>query len=115
MDADQGKQQRAGHADGRAHDRHDDDRKTPRRPGRLRRAGGREDNPAGEAEGAGAGRSVQDRGGGIPHAMTVTVKLFALLRERAGLSELHPELPAVAAITTARAGLGKRTPALTGY
>jgi len=47
--------------------------------------------------------------------MTVTVKLFAILRERAGLSELHLELPAGATITTARDMLGKRIPAINEY
>jgi molybdopterin converting factor subunit 1 len=47
--------------------------------------------------------------------MTVTVKLFAILRERAGLSELQLELPVAATITTARDMLGKRLPAINDY
>ena len=47
--------------------------------------------------------------------MTVTVKLFAILRERAGLSELQLDLPDAATITTARQMLGKRLPAINDY
>ena len=47
--------------------------------------------------------------------MTVTVKLFAILRERAGVSELQLELPAAATITTARTTLGEQFPAIDEY
>ena len=42
--------------------------------------------------------------------MTVTVKLFAILRERANASELPLELPDGATITAAREELGRRLP-----
>ena len=47
--------------------------------------------------------------------MTVTVKLFAILRERAGVSELPLELPAAATVRTARDTLGERFPAIRDY
>ncbi len=47
--------------------------------------------------------------------MTVTVKLFAILRERASASELRIELPASATIAAAREALGERVPVLRDY
>ncbi len=47
--------------------------------------------------------------------MTVTVKLFAILRERAGASELWIELPPTATIAAAREALGERVPVLREY
>ena len=47
--------------------------------------------------------------------MTITVKLFAILRERAGLSDLQLELPESATVTTARDTLAKRIPAISDY
>jgi molybdopterin converting factor subunit 1 len=44
--------------------------------------------------------------------MTVMVKLFAILRERAGASELQVELPASATVATARDALAERVPAI---
>ena len=47
--------------------------------------------------------------------MTVTVKLFAILRERAGASEVQLELPTSATVAAARESLGTRVPALRDY
>jgi len=47
--------------------------------------------------------------------MTVTVKLFAILRERAGAPELQIQLPASATVATARDALGERVPAIQGF
>ena len=44
--------------------------------------------------------------------MRVIVKLFAVLRERAGIGELLLELPAGATAQSAAAALAERTPAL---
>lgn len=44
--------------------------------------------------------------------MTITVRLFAILRERAGPSELTLELPAAATVATARDALIGQYPAL---
>ena len=44
--------------------------------------------------------------------MTVTVKLFAILRERAGTSELRIDLPSNSTIAAARDVLAQRVPAL---
>ena len=47
--------------------------------------------------------------------MTVTVKLFAILRERAERSELRLELPPAATIAAARETLGERIPSIREY
>jgi len=47
--------------------------------------------------------------------MTVTVKLFAVLRERGGVSELELELPAEATVAAARDALAQRIPAIRDY
>jgi molybdopterin synthase sulfur carrier subunit len=47
--------------------------------------------------------------------MTVTVKLFAILRERAGASEVPIELPPAATVAGARDALGERLPAIRDY
>ena len=44
--------------------------------------------------------------------MTITVRLFAILRERAGMSEFALELPAFATVATARDALTRQCPAL---
>jgi molybdopterin synthase catalytic subunit len=44
--------------------------------------------------------------------MTVTVKLFAILRERAGAAELSIELPEGATVAAAREALGACVPAI---
>jgi len=44
--------------------------------------------------------------------MTVTVKLFAILRERAGASELRMELAESSTIGIAREALAERVPAI---
>jgi molybdopterin synthase catalytic subunit len=44
--------------------------------------------------------------------MRVTVKLFAVLRERAGTGEITLDLPPGATAATAAAALGEQTPAL---
>jgi molybdopterin converting factor subunit 1 len=44
--------------------------------------------------------------------MTVHVRLFSVVRERAGLSELHLELPAGATVGSAAAKLTQRYPAI---
>jgi molybdopterin converting factor subunit 1 len=45
--------------------------------------------------------------------MRITVRLFAILRERAGASEFALELPAAATVATARDALIRQYPALT--
>ena len=47
--------------------------------------------------------------------MTVTVKLFAILRERAERSELRLELPLAATVAAAREALGDRIPSIREY
>ena len=47
--------------------------------------------------------------------MTVTVKLFAILRERAGASEVPVDLPAAATIAAARDAVAERFPAIAEY
>ena len=47
--------------------------------------------------------------------MTVTVKLFAVLRERAERAELRLELPPSATVQVARDELGERVPAIRQY
>ena len=47
--------------------------------------------------------------------MTVTVKLFAILRERAGAPELQIELPMTATVATARDALAERVPAIQNF
>ena len=47
--------------------------------------------------------------------MTVTVKLFAILRERAGASEIKIHLPASATVATARDALGERIPTIRDF
>ncbi len=47
--------------------------------------------------------------------MTVTIKLFAILRERANASELRIELPPSATIAAARENLGERVPAIRDF
>ena len=47
--------------------------------------------------------------------MTVTVKLFAIVRDRAGVSELRLELPIFATVAVARDAHGERVPALRDY
>ena len=47
--------------------------------------------------------------------MTITVKLFAILRERAATPELRIELPATATVAAAREALGQRVPAIRDY
>jgi len=47
--------------------------------------------------------------------MRINVKLFAVLRERAGLAELFLELPAGATVADAAEALADRLPALRGY
>jgi len=47
--------------------------------------------------------------------MTVTVRLFAILRERAEASELRIELPNSATVAAAREALGERLPAIRDY
>ena len=44
--------------------------------------------------------------------MTVTVKFFAILRERANVSELRIDLPASATVSIARDALGERIPTI---
>jgi molybdopterin converting factor subunit 1 len=44
--------------------------------------------------------------------MTITVRLFAILREQAGVSEFTLQLPAAATVATARAALVQQHPAL---
>ncbi len=44
--------------------------------------------------------------------MTITVKFFAILRERAGVSELQLALPPAATVITARTMLGERFPSI---
>jgi molybdopterin converting factor subunit 1 len=44
--------------------------------------------------------------------MRVTVKLFAVVRERAGASELSLDVPAGATVASAAAMLGERFPAI---
>jgi molybdopterin converting factor subunit 1 len=44
--------------------------------------------------------------------MTITVKLFALLRDRAGVAEASLELPAGATVATAAERLAERFPAI---
>jgi molybdopterin converting factor subunit 1 len=44
--------------------------------------------------------------------MTVMVKLFAILRERAGMAELRLELPESASVATARDALAERVPSI---
>jgi len=46
--------------------------------------------------------------------ITVTVKLFAVLREKAGASEERIELPAGATVGAAAAEIGRRFPSLNG-
>ncbi len=45
-------------------------------------------------------------------AMRVSVKLFAMLRERAGAAEMDLDLPAFATVAAARDALGRRIPAI---
>ena len=47
--------------------------------------------------------------------MTVRVKLFAVLREKAGASEVALDLPENATVADAREPLLRRFPALSGY
>lgn len=47
--------------------------------------------------------------------MTVHVKLFALLRDRAGVAELTLDLPAATDVSAAAASLAGRFPALAGF
>ena len=47
--------------------------------------------------------------------MTVTVKLFAVLRERAGTPELPLDLPPAATIAAARDALGEHVPGIREY
>ena len=47
--------------------------------------------------------------------MTVTVKLFSILRERAGASEMPLDLPPSSTIAAARDALGERLPDIRDY
>jgi molybdopterin converting factor subunit 1 len=47
--------------------------------------------------------------------MTITVKLFAILRERAERAEVRLELPTAATVAAARDALGERVPSLREY
>ena len=47
--------------------------------------------------------------------MTITVKLFAILRERAQATELSLDLPPSATVAAAREALAARVPALRDY
>jgi molybdopterin converting factor subunit 1 len=47
--------------------------------------------------------------------MTITVKLFAILRERAERSEVRLELPASATVAAAREALRERIPSIREY
>jgi molybdopterin synthase catalytic subunit len=47
--------------------------------------------------------------------MRITVKLFAILRDRAGTPELSLDLPAGATVATAGELLGERLPALRDF
>jgi molybdopterin converting factor subunit 1 len=47
--------------------------------------------------------------------MTLTVKLFAILRERAGASEVQLDLPVHATVATARDALAERAPAIRDF
>ena len=46
--------------------------------------------------------------------MTITVRLFAILREQAGASELRVEVPASATVADARDALLRECPGLSG-
>ena len=47
--------------------------------------------------------------------MNVTVRLFAILRERAGAAELRLDLGQRATVATARDALGERVPSIREY
>jgi molybdopterin synthase catalytic subunit len=47
--------------------------------------------------------------------MTVTVKLFAILKDRAGTGELALELPPGATVARAGEAIGERLPAIRGF
>jgi molybdopterin synthase catalytic subunit len=47
--------------------------------------------------------------------MTIVVKLFAVLRERAGAAEVRLELPEGATVAAARDALGERAPAIRDF
>src|SRR4051812_7943087 len=80
----------------------------------MRRAGAGENRPPGEAEGAGAGGPLQDRDRRI-RAMKIVVRLFAVLRDRAGASALELELADDASVEQAREELSVRVPAVAEF